>query len=382
MTTAMRSVTLGANMRTVVALLLAAALLGCGADSGATSFGGMTQPMVTTVSAESDTSTSSSSSSGPAADTSSSTTVAESTGSSSTSDGVLWDMGMPDFGPLQPAGCDGKIDFLFVISAEGTMEPMQKQLLASFPGFMDAIEEQLPNFDVHILVANPNPKPGWIMDDCGLCMDDCDPQGQPPLCGATLTACDKKIGAGVTYPAGTNASNRRCGLSGDLRYIVSGQQDIAQAFACVAQVGSGGAGLTGEAMAAALQPEINDPRDEYACNGGFLRDDALLVVTIIQDTYDVDSLGTPDEWIAALRTAKNDDDDAFMVLVLTTDVDLGYQQLCLPNQYNQTPNRLRTLGDGVAHGFVGSICMDGYSDWFKERVTYLVDLCDDFVPPG
>jgi hypothetical protein len=64
-------------------------------------------------------------------------------------------MGMPDFGPPQPAGCEGKIDFLFVISAEGTMKDDQERLLASFPGFMDAIKEQLSDFDVHILVANP-----------------------------------------------------------------------------------------------------------------------------------------------------------------------------------------------------------------------------------
>jgi len=198
-----------------------------------------------------------------------------------------------------------------------------------------------------------------------------------------LTPCDKKIGAGVTFPSGTAASNRRCKLDGGQRYITSSQQDIDGAFACIAQVGTGGAGATGQAMAAALQPEINDPDDDYACNGGFLRDDALLVVTIIQDTYDSDSLGTVDEWIAALRTAKNGDDDAFMVLVLTTDVDLGYMQYCVPDMYLQTPNRLRTLANDVEHGFVGSICMpEGYGDWFKERVTYLVDLCDDFVPPG
>ena len=378
MTSATQPARLNPTMRTILALALLSVVLACGGEGNATSFGGMTQPGVSTAPG-SEESTAGASSSGSAADSSSSTS---STSTSSTNDGVVWDMGMPDFGPLQPAGCEGKIDFLFVISAQGTMKLKQDRLLASFPGFMEAIEEQLPDFNVHILVANPNPKPGWIMDDCGLCMDDCDPQGQPPLCGATLTACDKKIGAGVTYPAGTNASNRRCEIAGDVRYLVSGQQDIAQAFACIAQVGSGGAGLTGEAMVAALQPEINDPQDEYACNGGFLRDDALLVVTIMQDTYDSDSLGTVDEWIMALRTAKNGDDDAFMVLVLTTDVDLGYQQLCLPNQYNPNPNRLRTLADGVEHGFVGSLCMEGYDEWFKERVTYLVDLCDDFVPPG
>jgi hypothetical protein len=57
-------------------------------------------------------------------------------------------------------------------------------------------------------------------------------------------------------------------------------------------------------MVAALQPAINDPDNEYACNGGFLRDDALLVVTIIQDTYDEDSLGTVEEWIEALRAPR------------------------------------------------------------------------------
>jgi hypothetical protein len=197
-----------------------------------------------------------------------------------------------------------------------------------------------------------------------------------------LTPCDKKIGAGVTFPSGTAASNRRCELDGGRRYITSGQQDIKEAFACIAQVGTGGAGATGQAMVAALQPEINDPDDEYACNGGFLRDDALLVVTIIQDTYDEDSLGTVDEWIAALRAAKNGDDDAFMVLVLTTDVDVGYQQLCWPNDLQPKNPEPASHADGVEHGFVGSICMGTTALLQGARVTYLVDLCDDFVPPG
>ena len=371
-------------MRGLLSLALTSCLSACGGGSGASSFGGMTQPGVSTASAGSAESTAAeSSSSGSAADSSSSTSSTSSTSTSSTSDGIVWDMGMPDFGPQQPAGCEGKIDFLFVISAEGTMKDFQERLITSFPGFMAAIKEQLSDFDVQILVANPNPQPGWGIYDCSLCTDDCDPMGQPPNCGAVLTPCDKKIGAGVTFPAGQNASNRRCELAGERRYILGTDPDMASDFACVAQVGTWGAARTGEAMVAALQPKINDPDDEYACNGGFLRDDALLVVTIIQDTYEETSLGTVDDWIAALRAAKNGDDDAFMVLVLTTDVDLGYMQHCLPNEYNPNPNRLRTLANDVEHGFVGSICMpEGYGDWFKERVTYLVDLCDDFVAPG
>ena len=314
-------------MRALLTLAFASSLASCGDGSSSSSFGGMTQPGVSTATAGSAEFTAAeSSSSGSGADSSTSSSSSLSTSTSSTGDGVVWDMGMPDFGPLQPAGCEGKIDFLFVISAQGTMKPEQERLLASFPGFMSAIKEQLPDFDVHIMVANPNPKPSWGIYDCSLCMDDCDPMGQSPNCGAVLTPCDKKIGAGVTFPAGQDASNCRCELAGERRYILGSDPAMADDFACVAQVGTWGAARTGEAMVAALQPEINDPDDEYACNGGFLRGDALLVVTIIQDSYDEDSTGTVDEWIEALRTAKNYDDDAFAVLVLTTDVDVDYHQ--------------------------------------------------------
>ena len=287
---------------------------------------------------------------------------------------------MPDFEPPQPDGCEGRIDFLFVISSQGTMKAAQERLTAAVPGFIGTIQEQFSEFDVHVLVASTDT--AWNIGDCGLCEDGCDPMGQPPACGAVVTPCDKEIGAAVTFPAGVNASNRRCELGGDLRYIVSGEQDMTEAFTCIAQVGTAGSAITGQAMVAALQPEMNDPNDEDACNRGFLRDDALLVVTIIQDTYDEQSLGTVDSWIAALRAAKHDDDDAFAVLVLTTDIDVGYQQLCWPNLYDMNKNRLRLLAEGVEHGFIDSICMDDYVPFFAEHANDLVELCDDFVPPG
>jgi len=368
-------------MRTALNLALCSALLACGGGGGTTSFGG-SNPGVTSAPEQTETSAAESSSSAPPHDSSTSTSTSgvASASTSSSSGGMTWDMGIPDFGPPQPAGCEGKVDFLFVISSEATMKPMQDKLLASFPGFIDAIQAQLADFDVHILVADPDKK--FLITDCTVCTTDCDPQGMPPYCGAMLTPCDKKIGAGLTFPSGAAASNIRCELTNGLRYITSDEPKIKDAFACMAKVGTGGAGMTGQAMVAALQPAMNDPRDEYACNGGFLRDDALLVVTIIQDTYDVDSLGTVDDWIEALRASKDYDDDAFMVLVLTTDIDVGYNQLCFWNEYNETKNRLRLLGEGVEHGFVGSICQGNYAPFFAEHVSHLVDLCDNFVPPG
>jgi hypothetical protein len=369
-------------MRASLALTMISALSACGGGGGASSFGGMTQPEITTVPAESGISAADSSTSGPSqgSSTSSSTTANASSTSTGTSDGTVWDMGMPDFGPTQPAGCAGKIDFLFVVSSAGTMDVKQERLLASLPGFMDAIQAQLPDFDYHILSANTDKS--WAIEDCSVCTEGCDPGGAPPYCSAAVTACDKKIGAGVVFPTGLHASNRLCDIDSGLRYITTGQQNLDKVFACTAQVGIYGSAISGEAMVAALHPEINDPKKDYACNSGFLREDALLVVTIIQDTYDEDSLGTVEEWIEALRAAKNDDDDAFAVLVLTTDVDVDYQQLCHPNDFVPIKNRLRLLVEGVDHGFIGSICLPEYTSFFAEHVGALVDLCDDFVPPG
>lgn len=297
-----------------------------------------------------------------------------STSAGSTSGPVL-DMSVPDFGDPPPIGCKGKIDFLFSISASGTMQGHQAQLVDAFPAFMAAIEEQLPDFDVHILVADPDSL--FLIPDCSVCTTSCDSQGEPPVCGAVIDACDKRIGAGVTFPAGTGATNRRCELASGKRYITSEEPDLGTAFSCIAQVGVYGAHLTAEAMVNALSSELNGPG---GCNEGFLRDDALLVVTVINDGYDEDSAGTVSSWIQALRTAKHDDDDAFAVLVLTTDVDLGYWQLCHPDDWGP-PNPLRQFALDVEHGYVGSICEKNYGPFFAGAVSDIVSLCDGFVIP-
>jgi hypothetical protein len=370
-----------AGMRVSLALTMMSSLLACGGGGDATGFGGLTWPGLTGTSGSSE--GSAEGEPGEPVEVSSSTSgAAESTTSGGSSDGLVWDMGRPDFGSLQPAGCGGKIDFLFVISAQSSMGSSQARMLASFPGFMAAIEAQYPGFDRHILVANPTGNNPWWMKDCSYCQDDCDPQGKPPFCGAELTICDKQIGAGVTFPAGLGASNRRCELAGGQRYITSAEPDVAEAFACIAQVGLGGAGLAGQAMVEALRPLINDPEDEEACNRGFLRDDALLVVTIIADSFDETSKWTVEEWITYLRAAKHNDDDAFMVLVLTTDIDLGYGQLCWPKEYTPFKNRLRLLAEGVEHGYTGSMCESSFAPFFAEHVGGLLELCEDFVPPG
>ncbi len=358
-------------MRALLAAVALLAATACSGGSASTSFSSGVGSAATTTS-DGSSSTRADSSSTSAGDGGSSTTSTSTSSSSAVDSAPVLDMAMPDFGPQQPEGCKGKIDFLFVISAESTMKFAQERLLASFPGFMKAIEEQLPDFDVHILSAEDG---YWLQKDCKLCEEGCDPNGSPPLCGAVLELCDKKSGAGGTFPSGEGASNRRCKLASGARYIDSSEPDRTEAFTCIAQLGVGGDSNTAERMVNALEGPVD-------CNDGFLRDDALLVVTLIQDNYDQQSLGTVESWKKALNDAKGGDDDAFALLVLSTDIDVGYQQLCWPNEYNEIKNPLRLLANSVEHGFIGSICAPSYEPFFAETVASLVTLCEDFVPPG
>lgn len=358
-------------MRAFPCTIALLAITACGGGPATTGFSSGVGSAVTTSPAGSSGSTAELSSTSTSTGEANNSTA--STGSGSAADSApLLDMAMPDFGPQQPEGCKGKIDFLFVISANSTMEFAQERLLASFPGFMKAIEEQLPNFDVHILSAEDG---YWLQNDCKLCEEGCDPNGSPPLCGAVLELCDKKSGAGGTFPSGEGASNRRCKLASGARYIDSSEPDRTEAFTCIAQLGVDGGKSTAERMVNALEGPVD-------CNDGFLRDDALLVVTLIQDNYDQDSLGTVESWKKALQDAKGGDDDAFALLVLSTDIDVGYHQLCFWNEYDPEKNRLRLLAESVKHGFIGSICAPSYSPFFAETVASLVTLCEDFVPPG
>lgn len=363
-----------ASMRPRHRPLLPALALACACNPSQSETLGFGTPTITTAPSQ----TTEGSSTGSAGG-SSTTSGAESTSASSTtasSTGPLLDMPMPDFGSQHPIGCQGKIDFLFSISASGNMTAVQERLIEAFPDFMGAIQEQLADFDVHVLVAEDG---YWGLDDCGLCTTNCDPQGTTPLCGAELDACDTKtIGAGVVFPAGNGATNRRCELVGDRRYITSEEPELDKAFACIAQVGLGGGSATAEAMVQALSPGLNSAG---GCNEGFLRDDALLVVTIINDGYDESSAGTVDSWIEALRTAKHADDDAFAVLVLTTDVDIDYGQLCLPDQFVPYKNPLRLLVEEIDHGKIGSICEKQYGEFFASTISELVALCDGLVIP-
>lgn len=361
------------GMRHAPLLALCSALAACNpGPPSATSFGaGPTSPpgtedSSTTRAAAGSSSDTSAGDASSGTSSSTSSTSGESTGSEPP----------PDFGTSGPEGCLGKIDFLFVISNSDTMTSHQDQVPTIFPAFLKALADEFQDFDSHIMVVETDEE--WYLADCSLCGADCNPDATPPHCGAELTACDNTMGAGVTFPAGKDSSNKRCPLA-EGRYITSEDPDPAAAFDCIARVGSGGgAASPADAMVAALSPPLLGTMGypENSCNKGFLRGDALLVVTIISDGYDQESSGPAEAWRKALMDAKNQDASAFQTLVITTDRDT-VNGLC--GEYIPEINRLRTFIE-ITDGLIGSICEPDYGPFFDAAVAEVMERCKTYVP--
>jgi hypothetical protein len=298
--------------------------------------------------------------------------------STGTTDGSSSGSSVPDLDPPGPEGCQGKIDFLFVISNSGSMTSHQDQVHTAVPEFIAAIEDNFDDFDRHIMVVDTDA--GWLMDDCSLCGPGCDPNGELPTCGAELDACDSTMGAGVIFPAGKDSSARRCELAAG-RYITREDPDPVATFLCTARVGSDGGGARpADAMVAALSPALLGlpPYPPTGCNLGFLRDDALLVVTIISDTADDESSGPAEAWRDALMDAKHQDGDAFQLLVISTDNDV-HDGLCDADTWGWK-HRLRIFSDLVPHGLFGSICAESYAPFFDLAVAEILERCASYAP--
>jgi len=341
------------------------------------------------------------SNSGPAETTSSSTGNSD-IGSSTSSEGSqggdvstsvasgstgTFDAGVqPDFEP-SPDGCKGKIDFLFLVSRDGLMEDRQAQLAAAFPQFIDTIESMFVDFDYHIMVVDGDEE--WGLD---LCTDNCptlectigqkccdywdpDREGDPccsvpnyPCDHLTLhDKCDLSWGAGTVVPAGGAAPNKPCPIDGGRRYLVKGQENLEDAFTCIATVGISGRHFLGQALTAAMQKPIND---YGGCNEHFLREDALLMVTFISNLGDSPSSseGTPVEWAKAVLDAKHGDERSVVMLNIGVTGCPAGDRLC----------ELTKMFTFHHLEFVST------SDWgqaFAEAASRVEAACAEFVPP-
>jgi hypothetical protein len=282
-------------------------------------------------------------------------------------------------------GCQ-KVDFLFVIDNSGSMLEEQDNLAASFPSFINTISSTLDQAqDYHIMVIDTDE---WVYAGCpllcafplpGVCVGF--------ECGVTQPEqCEDILGAGVTYPKGANASNMDCNFANGMRFMTDAEPSLVSTFQCAARVGTDSTNdpeRPMEAMAAA----VSGQGAVGGCNTGFLRDDAILVVTFVTDENDDagdGSAGTVDTWRQALIDAKNGDESAIVILGLFGDGDLP-NAICggLDSGGAEIAPRLRSFLDSWGdHGFFGSICANDYDDFFQDAVDIIDTTCDEFMPPG
>ena len=372
-------------------------LLGACQAPASSSSGFASTPEITTAPAGSSSDTGVNSTGSSAGSTS---TTTGSTGSTSGESGVgetttqpVLDVGtVPDLGGGSPVGCKGKIDLLFVISNNYLMEEVQLELINAFPEFIETIESKFDDFDYHIMVVDGD-------DDWGaeVCDEDCpvfDCKIGDPCCGtnptpenvgklccpvqdypcdyvAKVTKCDAAIGAGTVFPAGLYASNKQCPIDGGRRYMVKGQKNLSDTFACVAQVGVSGGSKLGEALTAAVQQNINDPG---GCNPGFLRKDALLMATLIDVNPEeggggLSSEGFAWDWNKALLDAKHD--PASVVLFYIGNPDW--------KKYDDQILELMTM---FPYGFVTPWWDPDYGAAFETASGLVETACAGFVVPG
>jgi len=302
-------------------------------------------------------------------------------GASTTEAEPKFDLGV-DTADVTSAGEKGcrKVDFLFVIDNSASMEDNQAALIASFPGFIDKIQTTLnADSDYHIMVVDTDDD-GRCAQPCKVGTEDyvefCAP-AVPNACEAELTECDVTRGAGVLHPVGIFASNAVCPVADGRRYMLLDQPDLASVFSCVASVGTAGnpSERPMNGMTAALSDALNDVG---GCNEGFLRDDALLVVTFISDDNQREDVGNADGWYDEVVKAKLGNTSAVVVAGLIPQPDLG----CGGGGDTNGAHWAKFIGLWGTHGLAGSVCDPDYSPFFSKAVDIIDEACDNFTPPA
>lgn len=197
--------------------------------------------------------------------------------------------------------------------------------------------------------------------------------GEPCANFPLPAGCDAEIGAGKDE----DLEGQSCGIAGGIRYMLDDQPNLEQTFSCAALVGDGGDGL--ERPMDAMTEAVGSQSATGGCNEGFLRDDAVLVVTVISDEDDVDqSAGDPVAWKQFLVDAKGGNEEAIVVLGLVGDGGVN-GGLCEPDI--DAPI-LRSFAESFTHGEVGSVCAADYAPFFEQAIAVIDTACDEFEPVG
>lgn len=291
---------------------------------------------------------------------------------------------IPDFGE-HDLGCNGKIDFLFVIDRALWMESYWERFHAAFPPFLEDLLATFANFDLHFMTVDATN--GWGLYEC---IEQCQENNGSCLpVGPADYYCDHHIdqdtecemmGSGVIATGGFGASNRDCGVVGDRRFIVGREQpDLLDAVQCISQVGYGTSDAGADyAMMWALTPDSPPAH----CNEGFLRDDAVLVIVFFSALANQESqVGTPGEWAETIYDLKGGDKDRVAVIGIVDDASGDGPTICPgPGTGTYVHYPAAFLHYYIKHKVEGSVCADDYSPTLADGLEMIRVLCDAEIP--
>jgi len=229
-------------------------------------------------------------------------------------------------------------DFLFVIDDSQSMADNQAKLVRAYDAFIGGIVETVEQLEsVHVGVVTTDA----YAHNAGEC---------------------RALGGLVMQTGGPNSSDARCGPYADGHAFMTEADDIETSFRCAARVGTDGSGVEAVvgAILAAVSPPLIDPG---ACNEGFMRDDALLVIVIVTDE-DLDI--APEFGYAQLLAYKDPGELVVVALANPTDGECGIDKLSFG---------IESLVALAQHGFMGSICADDYGSIFDDAVAVVAEAC-------
>lgn len=295
--------------------------------------------------------------------------------------------------------CD-KIDIVFVMET-GLADPEADAYFiddqAIFDGFATLVSELYVSLEVddfRVMVTGsmpPTPEASCMYDDATMMQQCAEP---------TADGCDEQLGAGrngYEYPLQSKFSEGPTAECMAGRWLESGAPDLETMFRCLfyyhwfsldASGGSGGergyAGSGPDTLMDAALAAVGPLAQAGACNDGFVRDDALLVVVFVtpsSDSMPDTSSGTVEAWSDALAQAKHGIAGNVVTLALVGDGDVD-QSLCSEPPNGTLPAQLRQLTEAMPHGKWASTCLPDYRPFFTSASELVDAACNEFTPEG
>jgi hypothetical protein len=276
------------------------------------------------------------------------------------------------------------VDFIFVVDNSPSMTDEQQFLAQGVPGFVSAMQNALPSVqNIRVGVIDTDSYPGIGTLEAPL--EGCDPEVVDDC-----ASCDYQLGAFLSKPESASDPTTDCEFSTGTSFMDGTSESFANEFGCAALVGAVGNPI--EQQAGAIVAAVSeDLTAEGACNEAFVRDDALLVFLVIsdeEDNYDSPpapqggSAGEPQEWFDAVVAAKNGRETNVVGLGLLggspkfgdcADLSQGVDGA-------EQSSRLVNFVERFPTNFVGSVCSEGYGNFFQEALTRVAEGCELFIP--